>query len=358
MSTSIKDKGFTLIELLVVLAILTSITSIALLSVGNSLNQQRFDDTKRKIKTIKRAILGNPERSINGSPEISGFVSDIGRLPDCLAELLNREISISICDPNLDADDDPSTQPHVVASAFTYNTTTGLWHGWRGPYINVIADLDGTQRYRDGWNSQTINNTQDSANFGWKNILQSNGDLVLQSRGLDNTENPSTQASYITLNVFEKDYPATTASVATDNFATDPLPVIVSQDYQYKNLTNIIINLVNTDSITSKPALADERLCVVLSYVKDGAITKIATATKTISQNTVGVNNSAPTTFTLLTPVTLTTGHVAYQVKQENTGACGVATGTAYGPFATPQVVTIDSRSTLPLPTIQWVMQL
>ncbi|MBL4658860.1 MAG: hypothetical protein JKY19_00760, partial [Alcanivoracaceae bacterium] len=265
-----------------------------------------------------------------------------------------KDIAANICDPNIDNDNDPITNPHVSVPDYSYDLITGLWHGWQGPYINVIADLDGKHRYRDGWGSESIIVNQDTANFGWKHLPQASGDLILQSRGLDNVQNPVTQTQYNQLDIFEKDFPATFASGSAGIYTDNPLPIISTHDYQH-NITNIVVRLVNTDITTSKPTLANEGLCVVLSYVEDGVISKIATVIKTINQNTVGSNSSVAVTFSLATATTITTGHVAFQVKQENAGACGVAAGTAYGPFARAQVATIASRSTPPI--IQWVMQ-
>jgi prepilin-type N-terminal cleavage/methylation domain-containing protein len=353
MNKSIKYNGFTLIELLVVLAILTSISSIALLSVGNNLNQQRFDDTKRKIQTIKHAIIGYPERTVNNKPDISGFIADIGRLPNCLAELLNKDIDANICDPNIDNDNNPITNPHITAPTHTYNSVTGLWHGWQGPYIDVISDLDGSHRYRDGWGGESNIINQDNANFGWTHTILAAGDLIIQSKGLDNIQNPDTQTQYNELDIFEKDFPATTASGVTGVYTDNPIPVITANDYQHE-LTNITVRFFNTDGSLSKPTLANQNLCVVLSYVADGAITQVATGVNTIFQNTVGSNTSVAVNFSLPS-TTITVGHVAIEVKQENAGSCGTTTGVSYGPFSAAQVITISSRSTPPI--IQWTMQ-
>ncbi len=40
---------------------------------------------------IRQAILGNPRQIINGQQAVHGFVADMGRLPDNIHDLLERE---------------------------------------------------------------------------------------------------------------------------------------------------------------------------------------------------------------------------------------------------------------------------
>ena len=79
-------RGFTLIEMLVVLAILAILAAVAISSVDGIQDQSRYDATQRGLQNIEEAILG-PENQHNpdGTPIVSGFVADIGRLPNATA---------------------------------------------------------------------------------------------------------------------------------------------------------------------------------------------------------------------------------------------------------------------------------
>lgn len=83
-----RQTGFTLLELVLVLFLIALMASAALLLTEGVEDQARYDETKRRMELIRKAIVGDPSRTVNGGPEISGFVADMGRLPGCVAELL------------------------------------------------------------------------------------------------------------------------------------------------------------------------------------------------------------------------------------------------------------------------------
>lgn len=146
--------GFSLLELLLVLFILGLMaTSAALLTQGVE-DQSKYDETKRRMEIIKRAIIGDSSRTINGGPEISGFVADMGRLPSCLRELVDGK-----CD---DADPSPTS--------WSIDADTGLGRGWRGPYLDVMPDSDGIARLRDAygceWNFPTSASSVEIQSYG------------------------------------------------------------------------------------------------------------------------------------------------------------------------------------------------
>ncbi len=121
--------GFTLLELLVVILLLSALA----LSLSNFLvstdDQLRYDDTKSRLEAIRQATLGT-ERVLAGRPVVSGFVADIGRLPDSVDELL---------------------EAHGLP-AFAYDPATGLEAGWRGPYLPGLPELTtGERAWNDGW---------------------------------------------------------------------------------------------------------------------------------------------------------------------------------------------------------------
>lgn len=141
-------RGFTLIELLIVLTILSVLTLVAVQSLGPLAEQAHYETTRTTLDRIEEAVMG-PEslRQTDGTPIISGFVADVGRLPMVgadpapgweLQELWNPELAV----------------------AFPYQTRLGppvfddldfshirLACGWRGPYLRPPS-ADGL---RDGW---------------------------------------------------------------------------------------------------------------------------------------------------------------------------------------------------------------
>lgn len=130
-------RSFTLIELLLVVFILAAVAATAASLTTQVDEQFRYDDTKARREEIRRAILGDPSRTVNGQPVISGFAADTGGLPGSLRQLMEL---------------DPPGSP-----TWAYFPTQNQWAGWRGPYLHGAEGKDpfvpGTRRlyYRDGW---------------------------------------------------------------------------------------------------------------------------------------------------------------------------------------------------------------
>jgi prepilin-type N-terminal cleavage/methylation domain-containing protein len=74
--------GLTLLELVVVLVILAILTTIAIQSTESLVDQGRYNATQQTLQNIQAAIIGPPnQRAADGSLLITGFVADMGRLP-------------------------------------------------------------------------------------------------------------------------------------------------------------------------------------------------------------------------------------------------------------------------------------
>lgn len=136
--------GFTLLELLVVLVILATVTALAVRSVDGVVDQQNYEASRRGLEHIEVAVLGSPdERAADGSRIISGFVADMGRLPETmnvggvltLGELWDRD-GLPIYD--------------IVSNAI--DTEVKIPAGWRGPYINL--PLGSRNQLLDGWGNR------------------------------------------------------------------------------------------------------------------------------------------------------------------------------------------------------------
>ena len=159
-------RGLTLMELLVVLVILAIVATIAVQSLQPRVETARFELTRKMLTEIQQATCGEPRaRQADGSPLISGFVSDIGRLPLALAANPPVELSLDLAERSdvdnngskgLDELWDISTQ---LAVQYPFQFRPGpktpvdcsdiqLPCGWRGPYLNLPV---GQKSVRDAW---------------------------------------------------------------------------------------------------------------------------------------------------------------------------------------------------------------
>jgi prepilin-type N-terminal cleavage/methylation domain-containing protein len=144
-------QGFTLIELLVVVGLMAGIAMMSISLLDSEGNQQRYDTTEHSWRLLRSAIVGGNALPVMATPvsiggasavmPTRGFLSDMGRPPAVLDELLVRP-----ADCNLDGTaDDP-------CPLYQQDTSTGLFHGWAGPYITALStDASGSRILTDGW---------------------------------------------------------------------------------------------------------------------------------------------------------------------------------------------------------------
>lgn len=196
------ERGLTLLEMLLVVAILSAVAWTSLAVVGNNSDQVRFDDTRNRLQAIRRAIIGDTSRTLNGGPEVTGYVADMGNLPAKLQALVSRQY----CEgqPEVAASAD-CTSVWVEQPAYGYNSTYGLWAGWNGPYLRA-TELTGYPRVLDGWG----NDNSTSNDFGWSYEIYSDGDqvhLLVQSLGRDGKSDTEHSPD----DSYESDYPPAAA---------------------------------------------------------------------------------------------------------------------------------------------------
>lgn len=140
--------GLTLLELLIVLVILAALATIAVQSLESFGDQARYDSTERTLNAVELAVEGSDSaRQADGTPIMSGFVADVGRLPIAqgndqetqLAELWNSTTTL--------ATDFPFQVRTGPATPIDYSAVA-LPCGWRGPYLRFgVGETD----LRDGW---------------------------------------------------------------------------------------------------------------------------------------------------------------------------------------------------------------
>ena len=136
--------------------ILVILTTIAVQATGNLADQARFDATQRTLQNIQNAIVGPAgQREPDGTPLITGFVADIGRLPvatvDATGALTLNELWSN-----------PNSLPTFTSFA-TSDSYVTVYAGWRGPYLQLPP---GSTQLTDGWgNPLSITATNPAALF-------------------------------------------------------------------------------------------------------------------------------------------------------------------------------------------------
>lgn len=177
-------RGFTLLELLLVVTILSAVAWMSLGVVNNNADQARFEDTRNRLQTIRRAIIGDTSRTVNGQPELRGYVADMGMLPVKLQALVAQDYCDDLPQYTNTADCTGGGGTWVTQAASSYDPDSGLRPGWSGPYLPVdgLASSKGP-RFHDGWG-----NDDGKGDFGWVYVPYSDSGLVhllVQSLGRD-----------------------------------------------------------------------------------------------------------------------------------------------------------------------------
>jgi len=244
------NDGFSLLELLLVLFIMGLMTATTMLLSEGTEDQSQYDETKRRLDLVKRAIVGDASRTVNGGPEIGGFVADMGRLPNSIQELLENV-------DGADVDTDPDMP------SWTMDQNSGIGAGWRGPYLEVLPDSDGVKRFRDGWST-----AGDAPSYGW--LFGTHGAAAGTACASAGAAQPTTTAIILQscgqggvtggdANTLDADYPAG-GNLVSEN------------DYQahLQNWDDITVQISNKS--TSAISIAADALRLKLSYPEAGSV--------------------------------------------------------------------------------------
>lgn len=117
----INNRGFTLVELVIVIVIIGIIATVATKQMTNTIDDARFEQTKKELNQLAYAITGNPEIISEGARSNFGYVGDIGTLP-------------------------------INLNALALNP--GSYSTWDGPYID--CGTTGTEHLTDAWGTNYI----------------------------------------------------------------------------------------------------------------------------------------------------------------------------------------------------------
>jgi prepilin-type N-terminal cleavage/methylation domain-containing protein len=223
-------QGFTLIEMTVVLLLITLLASVAIRETNSLSFQVRYEQTQERLERIREAILGNPRQIINGQQAISGFVADMGRLPENLHELLEQNFCSDRKHPTKTACENAGKTWNVQTD-WQPHSTSGLWYGWRGPYLNISGSALDDDAFVDGW-GRLISDKTDQ-NYGWRVEAglelntpaphpTSSKRMVIQSYGKDHKADGAD---------YDADYPSNRYSIDDTIPFTHPAPLIDQEDW-------------------------------------------------------------------------------------------------------------------------------
>lgn len=306
--------GFTLLEMLVVVFILSGIALMTVSFTSNADDQFRFDNTRERLNQIRTVVVGRTDQTVNGGPVVGGFVADIGRLPNNLSELVAS-----------------GTLP-----VWGFATTTGLWAGWRGPYLQTRAEQSSNlPAFRDDWGNIATSTAEDTLNYGWRVTVDSPaGTMNVVSLGLDGAVGGTG---------YSADYPSASSS-----------PLVSRDDHQI-NLKGwlVTVKFINpAGGDVSLPATSTS-LMVRFFYPQDGVSSSTDSLPATLSPVSNGA--SAPLTFQFNPS---TDQWVPWGLR-----ALGVVTDEATPvPFPTPdpnpkRLITVIPRAQLIIGEVDWRLE-
>ncbi|MDD5328496.1 MAG: prepilin-type N-terminal cleavage/methylation domain-containing protein [Sulfuricella sp.] len=212
-------RGFTLIELLVVVAVLSAAAMLAFGVTAEDRMQIRYDDTRNRMQSLYRALLGGLEPAAG----TGGYVADNGGLPAGASALLaaGSLAPRAAQTPLFDPDPDGTCAGNGGETALP--AAAALLKGHRGNYLGGLA-YNGS--FRDGWGNIDADAALDALNFGWIWNTGVANALTLASLGADNAAGGSAMAADRALTVAPGDWriPLAGLNVRIANRTGAPIP--------------------------------------------------------------------------------------------------------------------------------------
>ena len=352
-----KETGFTLVELMMVLLIITVTTKIVTVSFVDIGYTARYEQTKERLESIRQAILGNPKQTINGQQAVSGFVADMGRLPDNLRELLQagncsdvtKKTPSSCVAPANWSWNSGSYSGKCSNTAFSNkadchsNGNGWLTTGWNGPYLTVSGSADSPDAFTDGWGNTTTDN-----NYGWR--LDNSSGLGVESWGKDGQDEvDNTCADYdndCAIHVAANDYLINIDTLSVVIVMPDTKSCSDPSKPDQTSCTAIVGNTWNPTYKT---------LCLKIFSRKDGDIITTESANHpSVPQNgssqTIGFELDSDLATAGIQPSPIAKGINSVAVYEHNGTAC---TNTFY-PATRQNPIQVDFHPHTTLPVINW----
>jgi len=169
--------GFTLLEMVLVVFIMGTLAAVSLSFIENENHQQRFEDTRKRLMSINRAVVGEGVAQYGGESQLSGYAVDNGVLPGSIDNVLNKPTDYddyALQDPVFDPNPDATTGLNNGGGTALNGTGEQLFKGFRRGYLAVPPTTTGSA-YRDGW--------------GRDFIVTTGPPLVVTSMGADGVDN-------------------------------------------------------------------------------------------------------------------------------------------------------------------------
>lgn len=165
-------EGFTLLEVLVVLGIVALLVFVVsgIPQAVRDRDSGCFDMTIESMEQIRNAILGNSGAHIEGEHRFSGYVTDMGELPELLGEYLQPA---GLWTDRLDE----YGRDNLPGWQYTGDESR-IWMGWNGPYIEAPRSV-----LMDGWGHPLI--FKDSTTHPSE---VDEGSMVIKSLGANGTK--------------------------------------------------------------------------------------------------------------------------------------------------------------------------
>ncbi len=143
--------GFTLLELLMVVSIMSATAYVALGTLNNEGNNQRYQETSDRLEMIERAVVGRHITDFNGRYLQSGYVVDNGVLPVTIDDLTRQAtdfVSYGAQQPMFDSQPD-SNGMNNGGGVTLITANQLLYKGFRSSvYLNLKPNA---VRSKDGW---------------------------------------------------------------------------------------------------------------------------------------------------------------------------------------------------------------
>ena len=154
---TLSNRGLSLFTVVIMIGVLGISLTVTRIFLYQQTNAHRESETRKEMKEIYKAIMGNPDMGT------FGYAGDMGRLPNNLTELVDK-----------------TGQPDYTGT----EANNGIKYGWNGPYINAGRDSESYKK--DAWgNDYTIVGAGQIRSNGPDSVANTPDDIVFPARPLN-----------------------------------------------------------------------------------------------------------------------------------------------------------------------------
>lgn len=154
---TLSNKGLSLFTMVIMIGVLGISLTVTRIFLYQQTNAHREYETRKEMKELYEAIMGNPDMGT------FGYAGDMGRLPNNLTELVDKTGQPDYAEP-----EDPK----------------GIKYGWNGPYINTGRALESYKK--DAWgNDYAVVGIGQIRSNGLDGMADTPDDIVFPSKPLN-----------------------------------------------------------------------------------------------------------------------------------------------------------------------------